>query len=78
MKDTSNMSKQQRKDHENYCDHIRKKLGYYIFSSYANVVFDICCVLNLEFYVVKLAVMKVVVIKLVVAKLAVMKVVIEN
>jgi len=32
MKDTSNMSEQQRKDHEKYCDHIRKKLGYQIFS----------------------------------------------
>ncbi|KAH1239221.1 Glutathione S-transferase T2 [Glycine max] len=28
MKDTSNMSEQQRKDHEKFCDHIRKKLGY--------------------------------------------------
>jgi len=28
MKDTSNRSEQQRKDHEKYCDHIRKKLGY--------------------------------------------------
>ena len=28
MKDTSNMSEQQHKDHEKYCDHIRKKLGY--------------------------------------------------
>ncbi|KAH1202583.1 Glutathione S-transferase T2 [Glycine max] len=28
MKDISNMSEQQRKDHEKYCDHIRKKLGY--------------------------------------------------
>uniref|UniRef100_A0A0R0JAX5 No apical meristem-associated C-terminal domain-containing protein n=2 Tax=Glycine max TaxID=3847 RepID=A0A0R0JAX5_SOYBN len=28
MKDTSNMSEQQCKDHEKYCDHIRKKLGY--------------------------------------------------
>ena len=28
MKDTSNMSEQQRKDHAKYFDHIRKKLGY--------------------------------------------------
>ena len=28
MKDTSNMSEQQRKDHKKYCDHIRKKQGY--------------------------------------------------
>ena len=25
MKDKSNMSEQQRQDHEKYCDHIRKK-----------------------------------------------------
>ena len=38
----------------------------------------ICCVLNSEFYVVKLVVMKVVIIKLVVAKLAIMKVAVEK
>ena len=28
MKDRSNLSKQQCQDRKNYCDHIRKKLGY--------------------------------------------------